>query len=153
MGPPSPRTEERSEQMPAKEETKLTWVGGCPATTRMQVCVTCVLGMEANAILHHILEYVVGLSESADESCHIPVDPPHPLDLNLRETSKDGVLSQVNPGLPAFLSCWESPRALCLALFSSSYILLTFPLSFQNIQLLVISLLTTFRHIFSRSSF
>ena len=31
---------------------------------------------------------------------------------------------------------------------SSSYILLTFPLSFQNIRLLVISLLTTFRHMF-----
>src|SRR6218665_2454415 len=36
--------------------------------------------------------------------------------------------------------------ALCWVLFSSSYILLTFPLSFQNIRLLVISMLTTFRH-------
>src|SRR6218665_1889336 len=55
-------------------------------------------------------------------------------------------LSQVNPGLPGFLSFWVSPRALCWVLFSSSHILLTFPLSFQNIRLLVISLLTTFRH-------
>ena len=57
-------------------------------------------------------------------------------------------LSQMNPGLPGFLYCWVSPRALCWALFSSSYILLTFPFSFQNSQLLVISLLTTFRHMF-----
>ena len=35
-------------------------------------------------------------------------------------------------GLPGFLSCWVSPRALCWALFSSSCILLTFPLSFQK---------------------
>src|SRR6218665_2995159 len=40
------------------------------------------------------------------------------------------------------------PPRLCWALFSSSYILLTFPFSFQNSQLLVISLLTTFRHMF-----
>src|SRR6218665_3172285 len=58
------------------------------------------------------------------------------------------LLSQVNPGLPGFLSFWVSPRALCWVLFSSSYILLTFPLSFQNIGLLVISLVTTFRHMF-----
>src|SRR6218665_3015830 len=50
--------------------------------------------------------------------------------------------------------CWvlfilyTADRALCWVLFSSSYILLTFPLSFQNIRLLVISLLTTFRHMF-----
>src|SRR6218665_3124740 len=55
-------------------------------------------------------------------------------------------LFQVNLGLPGFLSFWVSSRALCWALFSSSYILLTFPLSFQNIRLLVISLLMTFRH-------
>src|SRR6218665_2700612 len=55
-------------------------------------------------------------------------------------------MSRVNPGLPGFLSFWVSPRALCWVLFSSSYILLTFPLSFQNIRLLVISLLMTFRH-------
>src|SRR6218665_735345 len=54
----------------------------------------------------------------------------------------------MNPGLPGFLSFWVSPRALCWVLFSSSYILLTFPFSFQNIRLLVISLLTTFRHMF-----
>src|SRR6218665_3770977 len=47
--------------------------------------------------------------------------------------------------VPIFLGV---PRALCWVLFSSSYILLTFPLSFQNIRLLVISLLTTFRHMF-----
>ena len=46
------------------------------------------------------------------------------------------------------LSFWVSPRALCWVLFSSSYILLTFLLSFQSIRLLVISLLTTFRHMF-----
>src|SRR6218665_3972465 len=57
-------------------------------------------------------------------------------------------LSQVNPGLHGSLSCWVSPRVLCWVLFSSSYILLTFPLSFQSIRLLVISLLTTFRHMF-----
>src|SRR6218665_1111016 len=55
-------------------------------------------------------------------------------------------LSRVNPGLPGFLSFWVSPSALCWILFSSSYTLLTFPLSFQNIRLLVISLLTTFTH-------
>src|SRR6218665_451348 len=43
------------------------------------------------------------------------------------------MIVSVNPGLPGFLSCWVSPRALCWPLFSSSYILLTFPLSFQNI--------------------
>src|SRR6218665_2825576 len=62
------------------------------------------------------------------------------------------LLSEVNPGLPGFLSCWVSPRALCWILFSSSYIhvglLLAFPLSFQNIRLLVIAWLTTFRHMF-----
>src|SRR6218665_2261968 len=47
--------------------------------------------------------------------------------------------------VPIFLGV---PRALCWVIFSSSYILLTFPLSFQNIWLLVISLLTTFRHMF-----
>src|SRR6218665_1441785 len=57
-------------------------------------------------------------------------------------------VSQVNPGLHGSLSCWVSSRVLCWVLFSSSYILLTFPLSFQSIRLLVISLLTTFRHMF-----
>src|SRR6218665_3375021 len=67
----------------------------------------------------------------------------------------------MNPGLPGLISFWVSPRALCWVLFSSSYEentgssslhlmkrMLTFPLSFQNIRLLVISLLTTFRHMF-----
>src|SRR6218665_3303228 len=54
----------------------------------------------------------------------------------------------VNPGLHGSLSRWVSPGVLCWVLFSSSYILLTFPLSFQSIRLLVISLLTTFRHMF-----
>ena len=48
--------------------------------------------------------------------------------------------------VPNLVGC--PPRVLCWALFSSSYILLTSALSFQNIQLLVTFLLTTFRHMF-----
>src|SRR6218665_1232722 len=49
---------------------------------------------------------------------------------------------------PIILPIQRSFECDVVLLFSSSYILLTFPLSFQNIRLLVISLLTTFRHMF-----